>query len=146
MGGKNAAAKNNKVAYSQGKASIVAQHIPNYAYTPSHVGGRLPGHLNIMSSSNVFLYTSLSSSLQHLIISRGCNRYQDSAITTRPKCELRGGNEVTGRGKENTSHVRQIPIVSRKMSSYTGCWMWLGQLFIFILEGKFSIEKEVVHL
>lgn len=38
------------VADSRGKANIIAQHNPQHAYTGFHVDGRLPSHLNIMSS------------------------------------------------------------------------------------------------
>lgn len=43
-------AKNTEVAYSRGKANIIAQHNLQYAYTHFHVDGWLPSHLNIMSS------------------------------------------------------------------------------------------------
>lgn len=43
-------AKNTDVAYSRGKANIIAQQNLQYAYPHFHVDGRLPSHLNIMSS------------------------------------------------------------------------------------------------
>lgn len=42
--------KKADVAYSRGKANVIAQHNPRSAYTHFHVDGCLPSHLNIMSS------------------------------------------------------------------------------------------------
>ena len=42
--------KKADVAYSRGKANIIAQHNLRSAYTNFHVDGCLPSHLNIMSS------------------------------------------------------------------------------------------------